>query len=401
MSIASRITSMENNIRNAYHGLDSIGIDTSSTNKNIENISALLDDFYDTLPKISGSGSNIQLTPTLKGRITSQINGDTLQDGTPTPDTPIAIQSVTGTQNITVCRKNLFNKNNIKVGYRFGSTGDYYPNTGYNATNYYINVLPNTTYATSWSISQMECVCLYDKNKNFISRLSTGNYSFTTTNETYFIRADVKDANLETAQIELGSTATTYEAYSGNDYTIHLGDIELFEDDYITGTPDNWSIINNISKSIITNTTGTFSMPSTNRFNIDNAINDYYKSANAITYLSNQYIAYSQKASNEEFNNLVNNENYGFDFSNGNSNTIRIKDTRFNSVDNFKNWLSSNNLKIIYRLATPTTTPITDTTLINDLNTFYYAMSKNGETNISVDGNLPAILDVSILKEVE
>ena len=36
MSIANRITSMENNIRNAYHGLESVGLDTSNIDKNIE-----------------------------------------------------------------------------------------------------------------------------------------------------------------------------------------------------------------------------------------------------------------------------------------------------------------------------------------------------------------------------
>ena len=642
MSISTRITSMINNIKNAYHGLESVGLDTSNIDKNIENISAVLDDFYASLPKVSGSGSNIQLTPTKKGRITSQINGDTFQqtytgknlfDGqielggiddstgqpynnnnalrsknyievqsntiytfsnnknyhmriyeynsnkeiiqmistlfqgtatfttttntkyikfrtisspaendltslwqleigstattyepyvggiaSPNPLYPQNIQSVTGTQNINVCGKNLFDKNNIKVGYRFGSTGDYYPNTGYNATDYYISVKPNTTYATSWSISQMECVCLYDKNKNFISRLSTGNYSFTTTNETYFIRADVKDANLETAQIELGSTVTTYEAFSGEVYPINLGKnlfdgeyknlalwsttanvnttfagnnnnyvgayikvesgetysisraietnrftvsfsidepkgggatlvyntgtgkkfenitvpngynylfvylsnsgedttnldlqiekgtqatsyspyftpIELFSGDTITGTPNNWSILKNVGKYILDSTKNWYATGTGNK--------DYQ-----VTLGGNDRIYLKQSATG--YSNYFRVSNSGSDvfmwpILQGSTDYIRIVNAidKWETVDDFKTFITNNTVELIFPLATPTTTPITDTTLINDLNNFYYAMSKNGETNISVDGSLPIILDVSALKGEE
>ena len=39
----------------------------------------------------------------------NEIQGDTLQNGTPTPSSPVPIQSVTGLQNVEVCGKNLFN----------------------------------------------------------------------------------------------------------------------------------------------------------------------------------------------------------------------------------------------------------------------------------------------------
>ena len=43
------------------------------------NYATELDNIYDELPKVSGTGTSINLTPTLKGRITSQMNGDTEQ----------------------------------------------------------------------------------------------------------------------------------------------------------------------------------------------------------------------------------------------------------------------------------------------------------------------------------
>jgi hypothetical protein len=53
---------------------------------------------------------------------------------------------------------------------------------------------------------------------------------------------------------------------------------------------------------------------------------------------------------------------------------------------------------VIYVLTTETTEPITNTELISQLNAFYNAKSYNGQTNISVEGDLPMILDVSAIK---
>ena len=54
MSIASRITSIEEHIGNAYDSIKKFGVDTSVINKNIENIANVInDEIYDKLPKIS------------------------------------------------------------------------------------------------------------------------------------------------------------------------------------------------------------------------------------------------------------------------------------------------------------------------------------------------------------
>ena len=67
-----------------------------------------IDTLYNNFPKVSGIGSNLSLTPTYEAPMKlNEIQGSSLQDGTPTPDTPVEIQSVTGLQNIEVCGKNL------------------------------------------------------------------------------------------------------------------------------------------------------------------------------------------------------------------------------------------------------------------------------------------------------
>lgn len=44
-----------------------------------------------------------------------QLKGNSVQEGEPTPENPVAIQNVEGNIDITVCNKNLFNKNNANV----------------------------------------------------------------------------------------------------------------------------------------------------------------------------------------------------------------------------------------------------------------------------------------------
>ena len=74
-----------------------------------------LDSIYSKLPKISGKGTAINLTPTLKSRINSELYGDTSQSGTPTPSSPIPIECVTGLQTITIANSDNSVSNTYEV----------------------------------------------------------------------------------------------------------------------------------------------------------------------------------------------------------------------------------------------------------------------------------------------
>jgi len=65
------------------------------------------DNLYSNFPKVSGIGSNLSLTPTYEAPMRNLPLGDTLQNGTPTPSSPVPIQTATGLQNVNVCGKNL------------------------------------------------------------------------------------------------------------------------------------------------------------------------------------------------------------------------------------------------------------------------------------------------------
>ena len=148
-----------------------------------------------------------------------------------------------------------------------------------------------------------------------------------------------------------------------------------------------WYIKKNIGKVVLDGTQGTISTPSTNRFNIDNALQDYVRSVGNKTYMCNGYTAYNQTATNGDFNNLVTSVNYGFNFTSGNSNTIRFKDTRYTAIEDFQNSLASNPITIYYVLATPTYTQITGTLETQLENVYQKLLSYSGTTNISQVNN--------------
>jgi len=83
---------------------------------------------------------------------------------------------------------------------------------------------------------------------------------------------------------------------------------------------------------------------------------------------------------------------------------LKFRYTDISSLDAWKTWLSENNVTVYYLKAQYTDTPITDTTLISQLNDIYNnAHSYNGTTNITTtyeDGNEQMYLDIEALKNV-
>lgn len=122
--------------------------------------------------------------------------------------------------------KNLFDKDNVNSGYRLGPDGKDFADKGYNVSKYFIEVIPNKTYLTNWQLKWDECLCTYDKDKNFIRRIQSGNTLLTGNNE-YFIKVSVKDANLNIYQVEKGTTVTPYEPYKEEVVNIGLKGNEL------------------------------------------------------------------------------------------------------------------------------------------------------------------------------
>ena len=281
--------------------------------------------------------------------------------------------------------KNLFDKDNatFKDGYYLNASGVETSNSAYTYMTSYIAVKPNTKYTikgTLWNVVGGGRIYYFDNTQTWLSR-SGDAYSqsgipitFTTPDNCYYIsfQANTSVLDKNTIMINEGDVSLPYEPYGTN----------------------KWYLYKEIGKVVIDGTQGTFSNPSTNRFNIDGLITDYRKVNNNITYLSNYYQAFNQAQTNANFNTLVTNVSYGFDLSSatGNNFTIRFKNTDISTTDDFKTWLGTHNTIVYYQLATPTCNEITNTTLINQLESIRLL---NGLNNISItSANLSAIMNL-------
>lgn len=162
-----------------------------------------------------------------------KLKGETSQDGAPTPDAPVAVQTVTGENVVKICRKNLYDGSISETGKRLStSTGGSYTDANYDISSY-IPVQPNTTYTIT---TQGRIFCdEYTDGKSFIVGHAqtygvTDPITITTASNTRYIRFDFPTGNNVVSQLELGSTATAYEPYQGQSYEINLGK-NLFDKD--------------------------------------------------------------------------------------------------------------------------------------------------------------------------
>ena len=197
-----------------------------------------------------------------------------------------------------------------------------------------------------------------------------------------------------------GSTApSTYVEHEEQNYQLSLGNIELNSSpdgtvrDMIIGSKDNWYKREYIGKVVLDGsenwdyTNGVFNLSTTARYLLANWL------CNALTFggtATNTSTAY-QNGNNKISVNTSGSRLY-----------IRIDD--ITNASDFKTYLSSNNIIVNAPLAEYTDIPITDTTLINQLNDIYEnAHSYNGTTNITTtyeDGNEQMYLDIEALKNV-
>ena len=94
MSIASRISSMEGHIGDAYDEIQRLGIDLTNTDKNLQNMSTKLEDGLTIVTTVKGSGTSITLNGTKYGALTLIPLGNCRQTGNPSPSNKVDIMPV-------------------------------------------------------------------------------------------------------------------------------------------------------------------------------------------------------------------------------------------------------------------------------------------------------------------
>lgn len=264
----------------------------------ISNMKQELEDMYNLLPKVSGTGESITLTNTKAGKMEIVLKGNTEQTGTPTISSPIPVHVVSGNNSIII--------------------GD-------------------------------------------------------------------------------GTDSTTY--------TVNLGSIELCKigtyQDYIYKNNNKWYVHKEIGKYVLDGTNNAFSSKSGQPGNsyVFNASNFIAGPASNVvpSLLSNKFIPKSWDDRNNYLDSAI-----IFIYLGVSSHLFRFgESSSLTTLELANAWLVDNNVTLYGRLATPTDTEITDSTLISQLDALESARSYDTQTNISQTNNDKAfIITASALTDI-
>lgn len=188
--------------------------------------------------------------------------------------------------------------------------------------------------------------------------------------------------------------------------TLSLGDIELNSSpdrtirDQIVGSPNNWVKREYIGKVVFDGSEDSWVASSL----VVSGFKSYYIPIAPDWQGTNDWLLICSHFKQRPYNDWTTLVADNFVESAGRNVGFRIDESLASDLAAWKNWLSNNNVKLYYQLKTYQDIPITDTTLINQLNDIYNnAHSYNGVTNITTtyeDGNEQMYLDIEALKNV-
>jgi len=319
-------------------------------------------------PEVSGpicSFKALQELPLKKCEVA--INAWQEGSGDPSPENERAIHGFSEV-NTTRCGVNIWSED-WELGDINNTTGETTPSNIYIRSKDYEIIKPSTQYCVSlFQIS----VFYYDASKAFISRVLTSadNQVITTPSNARFFK--IKRYNTTYSNdisLNYPSTQTGYIAYTGNTYTIQLGQ-EVFgaEVDVVNG-------VAHVTHEMVTydgSENGWTWFDTFNQSSIQLPHNAVYEYLNITGYISD----YFKSVSNADRNNNVG--NYCSLVGSGSQVAFSSSET---SLNNFKSWLSNHNTTFVYKLAEPFDIQLTPTqieTLIGN-NTIF---ADTGDTTV-------------------
>lgn len=329
-----------------------------------------------SVPHTTASGYPVSVSDHLEGErvIDYKVYGNSVQDGTPTPDTPIEIQSVGDL--VTDTSSPYYGKYDVPVTVRGKNLIPYpYKDTSGTAGGITITINNDGTITANGTASADRTFTIaqyiiqsgtYTLSGTKNGSLSTyymgisgtscrdvGNGSSVTfdTERTILIYISVKSgATLSNVvfkpQLEFGSTATPYEPHQ-EPITKHIYlDEPLYNLDYVDY--GNGFFVNKIC--VIDDFSNiTFNYVSNSNYFQTTSISGFYADATLRTNSLCNYFKYGDARSSDCF--WIDSSGRG----------LRIKTDKYDgtTVAEFNEWIKSIPIKIYYPLATPTTEPIT------------------------------------------
>jgi hypothetical protein len=320
--------------------------------------------------------------------------GDTLQNGTPTPDAPIPVQVVTGEQTVEVTGKNLFNGTYVKYAIGGGSGHDWFSSGS--SRSAVVECKPNTKYTIKkYASSNRFTIADYPSmppNGTTINSLASDRtkdtLTVTTNADAKYLFIYVSSDGIEPQmQVELGEIATAYEPYQSQTYTIDLGATELCKigdyQDYIYRDENgDWYLHKATGKMTATSVNlAQYQLNTYNRITRpDNAIKSH---PSVVTATSNMGVGVWQDQTwNSPIVGLFTHAS-GTDWWLGFGRVV---------TDEEAEEIIGKGCIIYYALATQTNTKITDATLIGQLNAVHQWLTRYGYS-ATVTGNLPIIIN--------
>lgn len=250
--------------------------------------------------------------------------------------------------------KNHFNKNAsdlVTSKYLNYQTGGFVNNDNWDVSGL-IKVRPNTQCVVSGlnnlGASNFE-VCFYDNNETYISGITQNAMTFTTPSNTAYLRFDFRKADIDTAQLEIGSSATDYVPFvAGNTCTIDLNGTRY--GGYIT-----------VDENGVTKFVGTHGEKDlgTLTYTYNSSDKNFYSGE---SFRDAKYYDVYGRAICEWYRLYNASGNY---MVNGSfkiqGNRVYIKDLRYTDASVFKTALSG--VKIVYELATPIEVTLSNTNI--------------------------------------
>ena len=389
-----------------------------------------INNIYTNWPKVTGENTSLTLNNTKKGKLTTTLKGNTSQDTTTGKNiTNIDIYlggSVNNTTGAVSLNSGISSFTNTNGVITFTTTAEYR-----GTYSEIIEVKPTTTYTLSYNkltsgITYYATIYWYDDNQTFISREAIYDTKTSPANAKYsrlFIYiSSIGTASIKEIQLELGSTATDYEKYTGGipapnpsypedvnvvsgNNTIIIGDgtnstnysinlpsgMELCKigtyQDYFYKDSGKWYLHKEIGKWQIPNNAGGYN--SSNNWyylgfsNFDNIKTDFTTGfCNYLTLYVSDFATDTTKIG----------------FSRNGTTHLVIRNTNCLDQSAYRTWFTNNDIYVYIPLATPTNTEITDNTLIGQLDTIMY--SYDTQTNITqTNADIPFIISTSALKK--
>lgn len=354
-------------------------------------------------------GTNPTATDSTDAPIISQIiNGYTVQDGTPTSDTPVEIESLGELQEdgsykvaVKTCGKNLFNPNTVISGeiieadgtFRAYTAEENYTRSLYSRSDYIpCNANTNYYFENVMPLSVAYTVGCYDENKQFLRKLSFSGNSATvsgvlnTGDNTKYMVVCYKTTNVDTVMVAKSDTATEYEPYTETTAEFDLSE-PLYEGDYIKYRADGSGVLHRSMCGAVFDGSddegwGKSATTGTNRY--------YVFLDDILASLNNNFLCSQARKVNTDSTT----ENFVAFITPAKQFAIN---TNFSTLAEWKAHLQANPMKVVYELAEPVVAPLTaeQVAQFKQLYTFepvtnvfcdgevellYYKNTDNGET---------------------